>query len=105
MSLSVPYYTSLSVLALQWVNINSILLHDLEKGLVSAKTDTPKLVVIPLLVEDIFDVGELIASESDSVEFSTVFADKNSKPDDGMRGSILFAVNAVLVVRVGELLL
>jgi hypothetical protein len=100
--LSVPGYASMSVLAGESVVVDLILLQQVEEGLIATEADASELVVVPLGVENIFDVRVLVSAENFSVLLGTVSANEDTQPDQNMGCLVLLAVQAVFIVRIAH---
>ena len=90
--LSVPGNASMSVLAGESVVVDLILLQQVEEGLISTEADASELVIVPLGVENIFDVRVLVSAENYSVLLSTVSANKDTQPDQNVSCLVFLAV-------------
>lgn len=102
---SVPSDAWRLIFCFQFIFVNIIFSHDLEKWLVSAELKRSKLIIIPVFLIDVFDIGILVSAEYFFVHVGALFTNEGTEPDDGMSSLILFAVNAILVIRISKFFL
>ena len=101
----VPVDAGLLVLDGQRLLIDFVVLHQLEESLVASKAHGSQLVVVPELLVHVLDVRVVVSTVDLLVDHGARLTDEGAQPDDCMGRLVLLAVDAVLIVRVGEFLL
>ena len=79
-------------------SIDIIFLENCEKWLISTKGDRSKLVIIPMLFINFFDVQVGISWEASKMLSCANLTNKSALEHDAVGSSSTFAINAILII-------